>query len=90
MPVHGDTIFGHFVHGEGANLYLHQLVIQAEHGGMQRAVAIGLGVGDEVLDTPLFGLPQAVHMTQRNVAIGGRLHQNAEGDQIMNLADIQG
>ena len=89
MPVHRHAVFRHLVHGEGANLDLDQLVIKAENGGVQGLVAVGLGIGDEILEASIFGLPQAMHMPQREIAIGRRVNQDAESDQVMNLAKIR-
>ena len=88
--MHGDTVFRHFVHGVCTDLYLYQLVVQAEDGRMESTVAVGLGIGNEVLDTPLLRLPEAMYVTKRDVAIGCGFHQDAESYQVMNLAGIQG
>src|SRR5437660_9124747 len=90
VPVHGYPVFRHLVHSTGTNLYLHQPVIQTEDRGMQRSIAIGLGVGDKIFDASLFWLPQTMDVTQGKIAIRGRLDQDAEGNQIMNLTEVSG
>ena len=51
-PVRGDAELGHLVHVAGADLHLDLAPLRADDGGVQRAVAVGLGRADEVLEAP--------------------------------------
>ena len=47
----GHAVLGDLVHAARADLDLDDLVLGlAQHGGMERLVAVGLGKGDVVLD----------------------------------------
>ena len=71
-----------------ANLHLRQSILQAEYRCMQRLVSIQLGRGDKILDAPLFRPPETVDMAQSQVAVGGSIDQDTEGDQIVDLAQV--
>src|SRR5258708_1014047 len=71
-----------------ANLYLRQLIIQAEHRRMQRLVAIHLRRSDKVFDASILGTPQGMDMPQSQVAILHGVDQYTVGDQVMNLAEF--
>src|SRR5260221_10647564 len=88
VQVHRHTISGHIMHGIRADLNLYKPVVLAKDGSMQRPVSIGLRVGNKIFDATVFWLPQAMHMAQRHIAIRRRFHENAESNQIMNLAEI--
>src|SRR5260221_11631686 len=85
IPVHGDTILGRLVHRTRANLDLGEPVVQAEDGGMQRLIAVRLGIGDEVLDPPVFRAPQAVHVAQREIALLDRVDDDAKRQDVVEL-----
>src|SRR5579875_2944596 len=55
---------------------------------MQRLVTIELGSSYEVLDATIFGTPEGVDVTKREVAVLLGVDQNAEGDNIVNLAQL--
>ena len=48
VVVRGETFFGNLVHPFGADLHLHPAALLAHGSDMQRLVAVGLGVGEEV------------------------------------------
>src|SRR5262249_53459187 len=88
MPVHRNAILCHLVHITGADLNLRHAIIQAEDGGVQRLVAVGFGAGDEVLDAPVFRLPQLVDVSQHHVAVRHALHDDPERHNIEEIRDV--
>lgn len=77
------------MHAMGADLHLQHLALGADHCGVQRAVAVFLGVGDVVVE--LFGdvPPQRVHDTQRGVAVANFRHQHTHCTHVVDLAEFQ-
>ncbi|MEJ0058945.1 MAG: hypothetical protein WDM79_04890 [Terricaulis sp.] len=43
-PVRGDADFGELIHLFGADLNLDAHIARSDHGGVDRAIAVGLGV----------------------------------------------
>lgn len=88
-PVGTNPQLGLFMHAVGADLHLQHLALGADHCGVQRAVAVFLGVGDVVVE--LFGdvPPQRVHDTQRGVAVANFRHQHAHCTHVVDLAEFQ-
>ncbi len=88
-PVRADAQLGLFVHGVGANLHLQHLALRADHRGVQRAIAVLLGVGDVVVELLRNVPPQRMHDPQRGVAIADFRHQHANGANVVDLAELQ-
>src|SRR5689334_12566023 len=86
--MHRHAIFGGFMHSMSTNLYLYQLVIKAEDGGVQCAVAVGFRIGDVVFDAALFWTPQAMDVAQRDITIRGGSDQDTKSDQVVNLTNV--
>ena len=77
------------MHGVGADLHLQHLALGADHRGMQRAIAILLGVGDVIVEFLGNVPPQGVHDTQRGVAVTHFRNQHANGANVVDLAELQ-
>ncbi len=88
-PVRANAQLGFFVHGLGADLHFQHLALRPEHRGVQRAVAVLLGVGDVVVELLGNVSPQGVHDTQRGVAIANLGHQHANGANVVDLTELQ-
>ena len=88
LPVGGDAVFGHLVHLLGADLHLERDAVLAHDGGVEALVHIGLGGADIVLEPAQHGLVQVVDNTQNVIAVGHRVHDDPEGEQIIHI--IQG
>ncbi len=88
-PVGADPQFGLLVHGVGADLHLQHLALGADHRGMQRAIAILLGVGDVIVEFLGNVPPQGVHDTQRGVAVTHFRNQHTNGANVVDLAELQ-
>ncbi|RMO84044.1 hypothetical protein ALQ33_05543 [Pseudomonas syringae pv. philadelphi] len=88
-PVRANAQFSLFVHGVGADLHFQHLAFRPDDGGMQRAIAVFLGVGDVVVE--LFGNmpPQGMHDAQRGVAIAHFRDQHAQRTHVVDLAKRQ-
>jgi hypothetical protein len=69
-PVRGDACLGHLVHLAGADLHLDPLAVAARDGGVDRAVAVRLGLADIVLEPPRHGAPALMDHTEDTVAVG--------------------
>ncbi len=88
-PVRAHTQLRLFVHGVGADLHFQHLALGADHRGVQRAIAVFLGVGDVVVKLLGNMPPQGVDDTQRGVAVAHFRHQHAHGAHIVDLAERQ-
>ncbi|MNQ60539.1 hypothetical protein D3C85_748220 [compost metagenome] len=77
------------MHGVGADLHLQHLAVRADHRGVQRAVAVLLGVGDVVVELLGDVPPEGVHDTEGGVAIAHLRHQHAHGAHVVDLAELQ-
>ena len=66
----GDAGLGHLIHLAGADLHLHPLAVAARNCRVYRAVAVGLGLADIVLEPPGYGAPALMNGTQHAVAVG--------------------
>ncbi len=66
-PVGGDAEFGMPVHLAGAYLHLERQAARADHGGVQRAVVVALGVRDVVVEFAFDRRPQFMHQAERGV-----------------------
>jgi len=77
------------VHGVGADLHFQHLALGADHRGVQRAVAVFLGVGDVVVKLLGNVPPQGVDNTERGVAVAHFRYQHAHGPYVVDLAEGQ-
>ncbi len=87
-PVRADAELRLLVHGEGTYLDLEHLVLGADHRGMQRLVAVLLGVGDIVVEFVGHMMPARMHDTEGGVAVGDFGHQNAHRAHVVDLGEI--
>ncbi len=87
-PVRGDAVLGLVVHVEGADLDLDGARVRADHGGVQRLVAVGLGHGDVVLEAPGQRVPERVDGAERGVAVAHRDRQDAQCDQVVDVGEV--
>ena len=85
LPVGGDAVFGHLVHLTGADLHLEGNTVLAHHGGVEALVHIGLGGADIVLEAAQNGLIQVVDDAQHIVAVGHRVHNDPEGEEVVYI-----
>ena len=87
-PVRGDAVLRAAVHGPGADLHLHRLPVRADHLGVQGLVHVGLGLGDVVGEHVREGDPERVHHAEGGVALRLRVHDDADGLQVEDLAEV--
>ena len=71
-PVRGEAEFVGAVHLAGADLHFHAHRVLVDQRGVERAVAVGLGRRDIVLEAARDELPGRVQHAQRAVAVGRR------------------
>ena len=88
-PVRANPQLGLFVHGMGANLHFQDLAFRPDHGSMQRAVAVLLGVGDIVVEFLRDMPPQGMDDAQRGIAVAHFRHQYPYGTHVIDLAEGQ-
>ena len=88
LPVRRDAELGVAVHLARADLHLHALAVGADHGGVQRLVAVGLGQRDVVLEAPRHRAPDRVHDAERRVdSSAAPSRMIAEGDHVVDLVE---
>ena len=87
-PVGGDALFRHPVHIRGANLDLEVRPRLGHQARMEGLVAVDARHGDEVLDAPRDGLPHVVNHSQRRVAVGHRVGDQPQGDEVVHLIEF--
>ena len=85
--VRGDAVFGDLVHVARADLQLDALLARADHGRVNRAVVVLLGRRDVVLEAARHDRPGRVHDAERLVALGERLHDHAELENVGELLE---
>ncbi len=88
-PVRANAQFSLFVHGVGADLHFQHLAFGPDDGGMQRAIAVFLGVGDVVVELLGNMPPQGMHDAQRGVAIAHFRDQHAQRTHVVDLTERQ-
>ena len=71
----------------GADLQLDALLARPDHGGVDRAVVVLLGRRDVVLEAARHHRPGRVHDAERLVALGQRLHDHAEAEDVGQLLE---
>ena len=88
-PVRRQPVLGRLVHRPRADLHLHRPAIVSHHHRVQRLVAIGLRIGNVVVQLVHFRHPALMHQVQRRIAVGQRLHHHPQRPQVMQLLQAQ-
>ena len=83
----GDAEFGVFVHFARTDLHFEVAPFRTDHGGMQRAVVVALGLGDIIVELGRDRRPELVHEAERCVTIGDVVHQHAHRAHVVQLAE---
>ena len=86
-PVGGDAVLGEAVHLVRADLHLQRPRAQAENRRVQRAVDTLLRVGDVVVELAGNRLPEVVDDAERAVAVGLRLDEDAQRQEVVDLVE---
>ena len=86
-PVRGHAEFRLRVHLVGADLHFQRAPFRADHRGVQRAVVVGLGPGDVIVELAGDRQPQRMHHAQRGVAGGHVVHEHAHRAQVVEFFD---
>src|SRR3546814_5767485 len=73
------------MHVVRADLHLDAMPLRSDDGGVQRAVAVGLGGRDVVLETPRHHRIAAVQQAERVVAVAQRADNHTEGHDVGKL-----
>jgi len=85
----GDPGLGHPIHLPGPDLDFDPLADRPDDGRMQRLVHVGLGPTDVILELVVDGFPHGVDQAQGFVALGKRVQDDAEGDEIIDLLEAE-
>ena len=85
FPVRRNTQFRMPVHFVGTDLHLNCLSFGANQCGMQRLVAIILGVGDVVVKFPREVGPDVVHDSQCRITLGNVFNEHPDRADIENF-----
>ncbi len=88
-PVRRHAILGELMHFVGTDLYFERPSLLIRHHRMQRAVAIGFGTRNIVVELILQRHPQLMHERQRCVAIPHIVDNDTQGPQVIHLGEIQ-
>src|SRR3546814_10043378 len=73
------------MHVVRADLHLDAMPLRSDDGGVQRAVAVGLGGRDVVLETPRHHRIATVQQAERVVAVAQRADNHTEGHDVGKL-----
>ena len=87
-PVRRHPVLRGLVHLLGADLHLHRLAGVRQHCGVQRLITVALGHRDVVLEPARERLPERVHHAERAVAVLDGVHQHADRDDVVDLAEF--
>ena len=87
LPVRGDALFSDAMHLLGADLDFKLVAARRDERGVQRLVEVRPRHGDEVLDAPRHGPPLRVQQAEHRVALGDRVADDADSQQIVDLVD---
>ena len=88
-PMRGHAALGDVVHFLRADLHFDALLLRPDHGGVDRAIAVGLRIRDEILEALRHHAPVLVQHAERAIAILRRLHDHAEAENVGELLEIE-
>ena len=88
-PVGRDADLGHLVHRVGPDLDLERLAVERDHRGVERLVEVVLGDRDVVVELAGDRAPQRVHDAQRRVAVADLVDEQADGVDVVDLAELR-
>ncbi len=89
LPVRGHAQLGLRVHLMGTDLHFDGAPFRADHGGMQRAIVVGLGPGDVIVELARHRRPQCMHHAQRGIAGGDVVDHHAHRTDVIQLVERQ-
>ena len=84
----GNTELSAAVHIPRADLNLHRFTAGPHHRGMQALIHVELGHGDIVLEPTGHRAPSRMHGTERRIAVGDRIDDDAHAHQIIDVFEI--
>ncbi len=88
-PVGRDADLGHLVHRVGPDLDLERLAVERDDRRVERLVEVVLGDGDVVVELARDRTPQRVDDAQRRVAVPDLVDQQADGVDVVDLAELR-
>src|SRR2546423_13227054 len=86
-PVRGNAVLGRPVHVARANLDLVKLAARPEDSRVERLIAVRFGARDVVFDPLLQRCPGVVNDAEYVIAVGDRIHEYADREQIVDLLE---
>ncbi|MNS54654.1 hypothetical protein D3C72_874610 [compost metagenome] len=88
-PMRRHAVFGELVHLARTDLHFERAAVIVRHHRMQRAVAVGLGPGNVIVELVGQRCPHLVHQPQRRVAGAHVVNDDAQRAQVIHLGKIQ-
>ncbi|CRH85532.1 Uncharacterised protein [Chlamydia trachomatis] len=83
-PVSRNPVFGYLVHFTGSDLKLNG-TFRSVNRRMNRLIAIGLWIGNIILETSWHWTPQLMNIAQHSIDIARRFHDTANSNQVIEL-----
>ena len=77
-PVRGNTGLGHLMHLTRADLHLNPFAVAARHRGVDRPIAVVLGLADVILETPRHSAPALVDDAKDPITVSHRIANHAK------------
>ena len=88
LPVGRHAVLGHVVHLPGADLHLEGDALLTDDGGVEGLVHVGLGGSDVILKPAQDHFIHVVDAPQDAVAGGNVVHDDPEGVEVKDLAEL--
>ncbi len=89
LPVRGHAQLGLRMHLVGTDLHFNGAPFRTNHGGMQRAIVVGLGPGDVIVELARHRCPQCMHHAQRGIAGGDIVDHYPHRTDVVQLVERQ-
>ena len=89
LPVGGNPKIRRAVHLGRADLDFQRLAGRPDDFGVQGLVAVGLRFGNIIVEPPRQRHPDLMDDAEGMITVGDSRHDDPQGDQIVNLAEIQ-
>ena len=84
-PMRRHAVLALAMHLLGADLHFERPARRADDRGVQALVHVELRHGDVIFETPGHRMPQRMDRAERRIAVLHRLHDDANGDKVVDL-----
>lgn len=83
-----NAVESFIVHGLSADLKLSGFATRAKDGGVETAVAVGLGDGDVVFEAIVIRCPESVNEAESFVAVRDVSDDDAQSEDVMDVVEF--